>query len=55
MYFKKTDSRLFPLYNKNISIYAKYKKKQVLKKEHFKQSVKQMIIMFLNTRHDVSQ
>lgn len=28
MYFKKTDSRLFPLYNKNISIYAKYKKKK---------------------------
>lgn len=34
MYFKKTDSRLFSLYNKNISIYAKYKKKQVLKKEY---------------------
>ena len=28
MYFKKTDSRLFPLYNKNISIYEKYKKTQ---------------------------
>lgn len=40
MYFKKTDSRLFPLYNKNISIYAKYKKKKTgIKKEHFKQSV----------------
>lgn len=32
MYFKKTDSRLFSLYNKNISIYAKYKKKTGIKK-----------------------